>query len=116
MPRPGSVLQLLANAFHFRRALVSTVPKSFARRPGGLHFLTGAVRAAASLWRNRWQCHANGYERPAKSWSDAVCLSTADSEHATRTGELKIQWKLNPALSEEESKALTEAPDHLFKH
>ena len=32
-----------------------------------------------------------------------------------RTGELEIQWKLNPALSEEELKALTEAPDHLFK-
>ena len=32
-----------------------------------------------------------------------------------KTGELEICWKLNPALSEEELKALVEAPDHLFK-
>ena len=32
-----------------------------------------------------------------------------------RTGEWEIWWRLNPALSDEEQKALTEAPDHLFK-
>ena len=41
-----------------------------------------------------------------------VLVDSGQRARNPRTGELEIQWKLNPALSEEESKALTEAPDH----
>ena len=44
-----------------------------------------------------------------------VLVDSGQRARNPRTGELEIQWKLNPALSEEESKALIEAPDHLFK-
>ena len=51
-PRPGSVLQPFANAIFISPCPGKHLSKSFARRLGGLHLLTRALRAAAFV--RRW--------------------------------------------------------------